>query len=338
MNAIIDNQIETGLQILDKYEADLIALRESMKGLKIAGPEDREGYRLVRENRITLKNTRVKIEKAGKELREPAIRFQKAVIKKEDDLIAIIAPLERQLQAQEEQFDRWQEEARIEKERAEKAKVQARVTALAKFNAAHDLYDLQIMDDAKFLELLTQVEADYNAEQERIAAEKAEAERQRIAEQERLRVEREALELQRKAQEAQEEQLRAEREALRKEQELREAELKAEREKIEAEKRELEKQKVIKEAEERARKEEAARIEREAQEKAERESLAKLEAERQEALRPDKEKLISFFDSVHKAAESPSTLKDASTKKLAADFVDRITYIVEQFKAQVKDL
>lgn len=51
----------------------------------------------LRASRIELKNTRVKIEKFGKGQREEALAYQKAVIAKEKELIAIIAPEEDRL-------------------------------------------------------------------------------------------------------------------------------------------------------------------------------------------------------------------------------------------------
>lgn len=301
----LETKIENGLQVLDKYETDLIALRESVQGLMIKGPEDREGYKAVREGRIALKNARVQVEKDGKALRENAVKFQKTVIKREDELIQIIAPAERNLQAYEEIYDNWQQEIRIEKERKENDRIQKRYDQLAKFGHSHDLYDLKIMPDDTFAELLTQVEIDHNAEQERLAKENAEAEALRIAEQQRLRVEREDLEMrQAEFKRHQEEQRKAdlelaaaakkEREYIEEQNRKKEAELKADREKMESERRAFELEKARKEAEERGRVEAEAKVKRDAEEKAERERMAKIEAQRQEALKPDKQKLFDY--------------------------------------------
>jgi hypothetical protein len=240
--------IENSLELLDQNEASLIELANKYSGLKINGLEDRQGYISVREGRLALKAKRVQTEKDGKSLRDNAIKFQKAVIKRENELIAIIEPVERELQQQEESYNALKEQQRLEEERKEKARVQLRIDALAKFNHACDLYELTIMEEENFQALLGEAQAAFEKEQERIAAEKAEAERQRIAEQERLRVEREELDRQRaefnkreaelKAmREKEQAEQRAEQDRLRKEHEVKEAALRAEREKIESEKR-----------------------------------------------------------------------------------------------------
>lgn len=57
---------------------------------------------VIRDTRLKLKNARVAITKKGKELREEAIAFQKAVIAKEKELVAIIEPEEERLAGIEE--------------------------------------------------------------------------------------------------------------------------------------------------------------------------------------------------------------------------------------------
>lgn len=182
---LIATQIENGLQVLDEKENFLIQLREKFSGLAIVDANDKEGFKAVRDGRLELKNARVAVEKDGKALRENAVKFQKAVIKREDELIAIIAPVERKLQAMEEKYQQWQEEIRVAKEREEKARIQVRVDALAKYNYGIDLYDLTIMTEDKYNELLTQVRHDWEQEQERIAKAKAEEEAAQLAEKQR---------------------------------------------------------------------------------------------------------------------------------------------------------
>jgi hypothetical protein len=301
----VEQKIESSLQILDQREAKLIELADKYKGLTIAGAEDKEGYKKVREARIELKKERVAVENDAYDLRENAVKFQKAVVAREKQLVAIISTVEQTLQHEEDNYKKALEEIRIQKEREEKERIQSRINALAKFNCAIDLYDASTMSDHKFSELLTQAEIDFNAERDRIEKEKAEAERQRNAEAARLKAEREELDRIRKEQEARERELqRQEQERIaaeKKRQETIRAEaerIRKEREELEREKRQHEEQirleQAKKEAVERARIEEQERIKREEQEKVERERLTKLEAERQEALKSDKEKLYQY--------------------------------------------
>lgn len=57
---------------------------------------------VIRDTRLKLKNARIAITKKGKELREEALAFQRAVITKEKELIGIIEPEEERLAGIEE--------------------------------------------------------------------------------------------------------------------------------------------------------------------------------------------------------------------------------------------
>jgi hypothetical protein len=188
---LIETKIENGLQLLDQHEADLNLLAEQFKGLTIKGVDDKLGFATLRDARITLKSRRIQIEKDGKALRENAVKFQKRVIEREKQLIAIIEPTENALYMEEKRIEEQKEVIRLEKERKENERIQNRVTALAQFSFAMDLYELKIMPDAEFTELLLKVQDEYNQEQQRLAEVKAEEEKQRQAEQERIRLERE---------------------------------------------------------------------------------------------------------------------------------------------------
>jgi hypothetical protein len=350
----IEQKTETGLQILDEKEASLVELSQKFRGLKITSASDRDGYKAVREARIALKNARVQVEKDGKALRDNAVRFSKRVIEREKELIKIIEPTEFELRVQEEEYEKALEAIKIEKERKEKERIQNRIQSLAKFNYALDLYDVSTMPDDKFNELLTQVEIDYNAEQERIAAEKAEQERLRNEEAERLRSEREEIARQRAELEAAQRKADLElAERSRKEREWieadnkRKAEMQAERDRIEAEQKKLKEDKrqheeqlrleqAKKEAAERARLEEINRVKHEAEEKADRERLEKMEAERQEALKPDKDKLMTYAHALMSVPFPELTHKDAvKVKNTITDHVNQSVKFIQDKAGQL---
>ena len=340
---------ETALKILDERESGLIALADQFKDLKINGVEDKDGYKKVRQARIELKNARVEVQNDAKALRENAVKFQKTVIAREKELILITLQTEESLQREEDQYNQALEAIRVEKDRKEKERIQNRIASLAKFNYAVDLYEVTTMPDDKFNELLTQVEIDYNKEQERIAQEKAETERMRNEEAERLRLEREALAKQKAEQEARELELQRQEherkaeatkqaEAIQKEYEEFRAKKKAEQDKLDAERNALieEKRKheeqirleqAKKESAERARLEEQDRIKREAEEKAECELLTKIEAERQEALKPDKEKLYEYAKTIMAIPVPELSHKDA--KQIVGEISERVVQTSE---------
>lgn len=93
---------------LDQFNptvAELNAMVEVTKNIKTVDLENREEIELVRKSRIELKNARVRITNAGKELRASALSFQKKVIEREKELVAIIEPEEDRLKAIEEEAD-----------------------------------------------------------------------------------------------------------------------------------------------------------------------------------------------------------------------------------------
>lgn len=340
--AQVQEYTELSLSLLDEKEETLKALADQYKGLTVDGTEDKEGFKALRNARITLKNERVAIENAAKALREPAIRFQKKVIEREKQLVAIIAPTEEALHAEEKRIEQLKEEARKEREMWEAKQLQDRLDKLAEYNYAADWVEVKHMTDDEFNTLLAHAKASHEEELRRQAEIRAEEERKRKEEEERLQREREELARLRAEQEAREVELRRQEEErqakIREEQER----LRAERERIEAERRAIEEEKrkaeearrleeARKEAAERARREEQERIKREAEEKAERERLAKLEAERQEALKPDKEKLRDYAANLMSVTPPDLSTPEANAllKHAVKKLHDLSTYIHE---------
>lgn len=89
----------------DPDVAQLHQMVEVTSAITATDLKDKKQLAVVKENRIALKNARVKIEKIGKEMREEAIKYQKDVIAKERELIGIIEPEEDRLKAIEEEAE-----------------------------------------------------------------------------------------------------------------------------------------------------------------------------------------------------------------------------------------
>lgn len=367
---------EISLEVLNERENSLIALAATAKELIIAGVDDKEGYKRVREKRIELKNERVSIQNDAYDLRENAVKFQKTVIKREKQLVAIIEVEEKRLSTLEDDYDQQIEEIRKQKEREENARIQARVDALAKFNHGIDHYDAKVMPEENFQALLGEAEAEWLREQQRIADEKAEQERMRQEEEARRQAEREELARQRaenervaKEQAEREAILQADRERIQRDQEEREAaikaeqervakvdrereaefqrkmaakeaELQAERKRLDDEKRRMEEERRIEEARkesaERARIEEQERIKREAEEQAEGERLAAIEAARKEARRPDKEKLQSLA-TAFRSFTLPDLISEEAND-IKGDVAEKLCDIADYIHLQIEDL
>lgn len=91
---------------IEKFDPTAVELNKMIdvtKNITATDLKDKKQLEIVKENRISLKNARVKIQKIGKELREDALAYQKAVIAKEKELIGIIEPEEERLSKIEEE-------------------------------------------------------------------------------------------------------------------------------------------------------------------------------------------------------------------------------------------
>lgn len=117
----IPQQAEQALSFASTRERLLVLAAESARITEITSPD---GYKECHARRMVLKNTRVEIQKTAKDARDDAVKFQKAIIGKEKELVDLIEPEERRLQELQEAVDKEaqrkkDEEARIERERIE---------------------------------------------------------------------------------------------------------------------------------------------------------------------------------------------------------------------------
>jgi len=252
---------------------------------------------------MELANRRVAITKAGKEARDDANAFSKAVIAEEKRLVGLIEPEEGRLRTLRDAWDAEREREKQAKAAAEKARVDGIRQRIAEIQAipamlvgkqsetiAAAIESLEVVEItleafaefagesqmvkiaavAKLGEMLSaqiaheQEQARLQAEREQLARERAEAtERERIAAAARAEEERKA----REAREAEETRLRAEREAheaeLRRQRAAEEAKLRAEREAAEAALRAQREELARQQAEIDRQRAEAERVERE---------------------------------------------------------------------------
>lgn len=290
---------EAAIAKFNVTDAAIAKMKKEYMRLTIAGLDDREGYKAVHEARMDVKSKRVEVDKLRKDLNADALAYQRAVNGEAKRITELLTPIEEHLTSEEKKIDDEKARLKAEAERKEQEKLQGRVAKLVGLGCHFDgekyvlgaskatVTDIKQASDETFNNFLNAVQA----EADQIAKQKAEEEAARKAEEERLAAERAQLEKQRKEQEAKEAELRRQQEEIeRKKREAEEAERKAKEEKERAEREEQERKdaeaRAKKLAEEVARQEEEARLKKEAADKA--------EAARQEALRPDKDKLLSF--------------------------------------------
>lgn len=176
----------------------LAHLTAEYSALAIAGIDDLNGYKAVKEGASKLKKIRTSIKARREELTEPALKFQRALIAEEKRIVAIIEPLEAELNAKKKDYEDAVE--------AKKREVYTqRVNALTQngFQLINGFFvcgPVQVHSDelARITEAQMEVHIKHGqSELERKAAEEKrrqeEAERQR-QEQERLNAERAEIE------------------------------------------------------------------------------------------------------------------------------------------------
>lgn len=112
----IPQQAEQALSFASTRERLLVLASESARITEIKSPD---AYKECHARRMVLKTTRVEIEKTAKDARDDAVKFQKAIIGKEKELIDLIQPEERRLQELQDAVDN--EAKRIKEEEARKA-------------------------------------------------------------------------------------------------------------------------------------------------------------------------------------------------------------------------
>ena len=94
--------MDMNIEKFDPTTSELNTLVEKSQLVTVTDINDTKQMKVVTAARIELKNARVSITKKGKELRDDANKFAKAVIAKEKELIAILTPEETRLSELEE--------------------------------------------------------------------------------------------------------------------------------------------------------------------------------------------------------------------------------------------
>lgn len=160
-------------------KAELVAFAKECSELVIKGVDDIEGYNLVDEKRKEAKRAKSNIKNTGMSMRRDAIDFQKAVLTVETDLLKIIEPVEKELEAKQEAIDH---EKLIIKRKEQLPEREEKLKAVKAIYIAEGILE---MDDNQFTAFLNEHTALFLAEQQqKIDQEKAEIEAKRIKDEE----------------------------------------------------------------------------------------------------------------------------------------------------------
>lgn len=226
--------MELNVEKFDPTVSELQAIVAETANITATDLTDKSQLKVVKSTRIKLRDARIKITKTGKELREEANAFNKAVLAKEKELLAIVEPEEIRLKSIEEEAER------LETLKLRTVHLQIRRDALAQIGDGIEVSDEEIlaMDDTQFVEyrnnrVSAKIEADrvaLEAEKQRIAREQEiEAAKKQAAKEAEEKAKRDAEDRIRVAEQAQADAERREKEATER----------VEREKKEAEEREI---------------------------------------------------------------------------------------------------
>jgi len=154
------------IENFDPTVEQLQKIVEKTKDINVTNLKDKEQISIVRSNRINLRDARVSITKKGKQLREDAIAFQKKVIEKEKELIAIIEPEETRLANIEEEA----KQLVIREERLLKLPLRRQRIIDLNVGVGSDFDEITLgMDDEQFEAYFNKIVAEIN-EQNRIKA------------------------------------------------------------------------------------------------------------------------------------------------------------------------
>ena len=233
-----------------KQDEVIADIREKYTGMTVA----KDGFKTVKAARIDVKNLRCSVENLRKELKADVLERGKIIDEEATRLKGLLAPIEKQLEQEEEAEEARKAAAARAKVEAEEKRLQDRIGQITALGVTPDLKAVKAMDDEFFDHYVRDLKV--QAEHARLKAEEAariQAEKDAAEQAERDRLAAlHAEEMKRQAEELA----------------IRERELQAERAKIEAERAAAEAIRL-----------EQLRIEQEARDKAEAERQAVIAAE-----------------------------------------------------------
>lgn len=206
----IEQEKAQQLQKFNIADAAIAQMKQKFSGLKINGPEDRDGFKSVKSAWQIVRNNRLAIEKKHKEIKADYLEISRAIDGEKNRLLDLICPLEDELKTELDRIENEKKALEEAREREEQQRLQGRVNLLIEngmaFNGSFyaigetvtlDVVTLKSLNEDDFTRLLERVKSE-NAKI--IAAREAEERRQQEA---REAFQREQEEQKRRAEELQ---------------------------------------------------------------------------------------------------------------------------------------
>lgn len=296
--------------------------REKAQGLVITDETQTREMAMAREARLALKEIRVNANKTRKALKEDSLRYGKAVQGVYNVIEYLVVPIEKHLEEQEKFIERKEAErkAKLKESRELELRPYSEFLILGADYGEMSEEDFRKALNGAKLQFQAKIKAEKEAEEARIAKEKAEKEEQERIKKENEKLKAEAKEREKEAKLAEKQRAKEEADRIKKEQEAQKAQAEKERKereayaaKLEAERKEREKV----EAELRAK-----------NEKEEAEEKARKLAERKAKNASDKEKLILLAQAIQ-TLKFPEVQGEDSAKILVS--VQELLYKTSKF-------
>ena len=335
-------------------EAEIAKMSDIYMNLAIKDLDDQEGFEAVHTARMVMVKHRTAADKLRKSANETAQKFIKNNNTNAKKLTGLMEPIESHLKGEEDKITKEKERIKAKEEAKEKVKIETRVSELFALGVNIPFFDLAMLSDDEYSEMLRSAKMAYEAEQLRKAEEEKRLEEERF-ELERLRKKEEAdrrLEAERLEKLAKEQAIEAKRlEKIQDDIDAKEKALKDEQDKLEADKKaeqarkdlEILEAKLAIEAKEKAEKEAEEKTARETKELEEKEEAEAAEKIRQKALMPDREKLLDFAKGIKDLTEpnigiSHEFLKSVDSQLLFDEVIGILMDVETNFRAKIKEL
>jgi len=142
-------------------KAEVIKITDKYKNIQIKGLEDKQGYLIAKSGKQELSALRTAVKSYGKEQRVEALKYQKAVIKAENELLKIIKPIEDKIKLKIDLIDGEKEKIRMQKYLPD------RKARLKEIDIELEDSELLEMDNTEFENFFNEKKTEILAEKER---------------------------------------------------------------------------------------------------------------------------------------------------------------------------
>lgn len=175
-------KVELGLAAFDEQKEIFTKLAESAALVDVTDFTDKAGLKVLTATRINLKNERVRVTKEGKGMRDIFTGINKHISSKENEIVSIIEPQEKRLAEREAWVESEIKRFEDEKIAAENERIQKMIDSLQQYGYELDYAELKSMSEETFQIALAGAKSEWDKEQAEIAEAnrlEAEAEEQR---------------------------------------------------------------------------------------------------------------------------------------------------------------